>query len=93
MDKSRSIPRSNCYNKSTRIEKSLKVHIHKDNLSASVLYVQGESLSSETPDTPCITRKNKRKKTPDTLIIIKQPIQAPSLRIQASQNLNSCLDS
>ena len=38
------------------------------------------SLSSVTPDTLCIIRKNKIKKTPDTLIIRKQPIQEPSNR-------------
>ena len=34
-------------------------------------------LSNETPDTLRIPRNNKRKKTPDTLIIRKQPIQEP----------------
>ena len=42
-----------------------------------VCILQGESLSSETPDTLCIPCKNKRKKTPDTSIIRKQPIQEP----------------
>ena len=77
MDKSRSIPISNYSNKSTRIEKPSKIYIHKDNLSVSVLYGQGESLSSETPDNLRIPRKNKRKKTPGTPIIRKQPIQEP----------------
>ena len=39
--------------------------------------VHGESLSSVTTDTLCITCKNKRKKTPDTSIIRKQPIKKP----------------
>ena len=38
---------------------------------------QGESLSSETPDTLRIPLNNKRKKTPYTLIIRKQPLQEP----------------
>ena len=38
---------------------------------------QGAILSSEVPDTLCITSNNKRKKTPDTSIIRKQPIQEP----------------
>ena len=37
----------------------------------------GENLSSVTPDTLCIPRKNKIRKNPDTLIIIKQPIKEP----------------
>ena len=74
VDKSRSIPRSNYYNKSTRIENPSEMHIHKDNLSVYDLSGKGESLSSETPDTLCILCKKKRKKTPDTLIIRKQPI-------------------
>ena len=44
--KSRSIPRSNHSNKSTRIEKTSEIHTHKDNLSVSSLSGQGESLSS-----------------------------------------------
>ena len=40
-----------------------------------VCLLQEEILSSETPDTICIYRNNKRKKTPDTLIIRKQHIQ------------------
>ena len=42
------------------------VYFQKENLSVYVLSGQGESLSSETPDIICITRKNKRKKTSDT---------------------------
>ena len=74
VDKSRSIPRSNYYYKINRIEKPSEIYIHKDNLSVSGLYGQGESLSIVTPDNPCIPRKNKRNKTPDTSIIIKQAI-------------------
>ena len=33
VDKSRSIPRNNLSNKSTRIEKPSEIHIYKDNLS------------------------------------------------------------
>ena len=44
VDKSRSIPISNISDKSTRIEKSSEMHIHKDNLSIYVLSVQGEIL-------------------------------------------------
>ena len=36
-----------------------------------------ESFSSITPDILRIPRKNKIKKTPDTLIMIKQPIKEP----------------
>ena len=66
VDKSGSIPRSNYYNKSTRIEKPSEIHIHKENLSVSVLSGQVESLSSETPDTLCIICRFLKKKTPDT---------------------------
>ena len=49
--------------------------------------VKGESLLSETPDTVCITRKNKRNKTPDTSIIIKKLIQEPvNTRKRAKDN-------
>ena len=64
------IPRTNLSNKSTRIENPSEIDIHKENLSVSVLSGHGESLSSVTPDILHIPRKNKRKKTPDTLIII-----------------------
>ena len=37
----------------------------------------GESLSIVTPDQQRIPCKNKRKKTPGTLIIRKEPIQEP----------------
>ena len=75
--KSRSITRSNYSNKSTRIENPSEIHIHKDNLGVFGLYGKGESLSSKTPDTLCINRKNKIQKTTDTSIIRKQPIQEP----------------
>ena len=42
-----------------------------------MFFGQGEILSSETPDTLRIPRKNKRKKNPDTSVIRKQPIQEP----------------
>ena len=38
---------------------------------------QGKSLSSVSPDILRIPRKNKRKKTPDTLIMIKKTIKEP----------------
>ena len=66
VDKSRSVPRTNLYNKSTIIEKPSEIDIHRGKLSVSVLFGQGESLSSVTPDILCIPRKNKRNKTPYT---------------------------
>ena len=77
VDKSRYIPRSNYSNKSNRIENPLEIQIQKDNLSVSGFSLKGESLSCETPDTLRIPLRNKRKKTPDTSIIRKQPIQEP----------------
>ena len=71
------ISRTSLSNKSTRIENPSEIDIWKENLSVSVLSGHGESLSSVTPDTLCIPRKNKRKKNPDTLIIRKQPIKEP----------------
>ena len=62
VDKSRSIPISNYSDKSTRIEKNPEINICKENLSVYVLSVQGEILSSVTPDTRHIPRNNKRKK-------------------------------
>ena len=50
---------------------------HKENFSVYVLSGQGESLSSVSPYIICNTRKTKRKKTPNTLMIRKQPIQEP----------------
>ena len=67
------------------------MNIHKDNLSVSGLSGQGKSLSSETPDNIRITLKNKRKKTENTLIIIKQPIQWPfNPRKNSKKYLNWC---
>ena len=77
VDKSRSIPRTNLSNKSTRIEKTSEIDIHGGDLTVSILSGHGESLSSETPDILCIPRKNKRKKIPDTSMVIKQPIKEP----------------
>ena len=69
------IPRSKYSNKSTRIENPSDINIYKDNLSVSGLFEQVEILSSETPDTICITRRNKRKKNAGTYVDRKQPIQ------------------
>ena len=71
VEKEGTIPRTDFSNKSTRIEKPSEIHIQEDNLSVSIFYGQGKSLSSVTPDYICITLKNKNKKTPDTLIIRK----------------------
>ena len=68
---------SNYSNKSTRIEKPSEINNHKGNLSVSIFSGLGESVSSETPDNLCIYRENKIKKTPDTLIIRKNPIKEP----------------
>ena len=46
-------------------------------MGASVLSGDGESLSSLTPDQQLIPLKNKKKKTPDTLIIREELIQEP----------------
>ena len=62
VNKSRSIPRTNLSNKSTRIEKPSEIDIHRDNLSVSVLSGHGEILSSVTPDQQNIPRKNKKVK-------------------------------
>ena len=77
MEKSSSIPRSNYYNKSTRIDKPSEIDIHKENLSVSVLSGQGEILSSVTSDIIFIPRNNKRKKNAGTYVVRKQPIQEP----------------
>ena len=74
MDKSRSTQRNNLYNRSTRIEKPIEIYILKENKDLSGLSGQGDYLAGITPDTLRIPRKNKRKKTPDTSIIIKEPI-------------------
>ena len=78
IDKSRYSQRTNLSNKSTRIEKTSEIDIHRDNLSVSVFYGQGESSSRVTPDIFRIPRKNKRKITPDTLIIIKKILKNQS---------------
>ena len=72
-DKSRTNPVTNWSNKSTQIEKISEINIHRDNLSVFVLSGQGESLASVTPDQIYIPRKNKREKTPDSLVIRKKP--------------------
>ena len=69
-----STPRNNLSNKSTRIRKPSEIDIQRDNLSVSILYGQGESLSSVTSYNIFIPSKNKRKKTPDTSVIRKEPI-------------------
>ena len=56
-DNSKSIPVTNISNKSNQIENPSEIDIHRENWSVSVLSVQGESLSSVTPDQPCITWK------------------------------------
>ena len=60
---------------STKIEKPSEIDIRNDNLSVYVLSGHRESLSSVTPDQQNIPCKNKRKKTSDTLITIKETIQ------------------
>ena len=77
MNKTRSISRTSLSNKITRIEKPTEIDIVKYNKDLSGLSVHGEILSSVTPDQQCIPRNNKRKKTPNTLIIRKQPILEP----------------
>ena len=71
IDKSRSTPRTNLSNKSIRIEKTPEIGILKDNENVSVLSIQGASV---TPDNLRIPHKNKRKETPDTSVIRKEPI-------------------
>ena len=73
VDKSRYIPRTNLSNKSTIIENRSEIYIRRENLSVSVLFEHGEILSSVTSNILRIPRINKIKKTPDNLIIIKQP--------------------
>ena len=53
------------------------MQIVKDNKDLSGLSLPGDDLAGITPDILCIPRKNKRRITPDTLIIRKQPIQEP----------------
>ena len=77
MYKSRSTPRTNLSNKSTRIEIPTVIDIHKDNGNVSLLSEQGDDLASVTPDNLCIPRKNKRKKITKTSFILKEPIGEP----------------
>ena len=56
------------------MEKTSNINIDKDNKDVSSLFRQGESWASVTPYQQFITRKNKRKKTPDISVIIKEPI-------------------
>ena len=63
------------------------MHICKDSLSASILSLQGESLSGEAPDTLLIPRNNKINKTPNTSIIREKPIKEPvNPRKRAKEN-------
>ena len=66
VDKSRSIPRTKWFGKSTMIEKPSEIDIHRDNLSVSIFSGQGESLSSVSPNILRIPCNNKGNKTPDT---------------------------
>ena len=70
--KARSTPRTNLSNKITIIEKPTEIDILKDNENVSLSSGQGDDLASITPDHLHISRKNKIKKTPDTLVIIKR---------------------
>ena len=69
--KARSTPRTNLSNKITIIEKPTEIDILKDNENVSLSSGQGDDLASITQDHLHISRKNKIKKTPDTLVIIK----------------------
>ena len=75
MDKSRSTPRSNLYNKILHIEKPLEINIYKYNKYVYYSYRQGESLVSVTPDQQRIPCKNKINKTPYSSVIRKEPIE------------------
>ena len=77
VNKLESISSANLSDKSTKIVKPKEIDIRKDNSSLSVMSVHGESVSSVTPDKQRIPRKNKRKKTSDTLIKGKESIQEP----------------
>ena len=70
-----STPRTDLSNKSTQIENTSEIDICRYNLSVSVLSGQGESLASVTPYQQRITRNNKRKETPYTSVIRKEPIR------------------
>ena len=77
VNKSRSISSASLYVKINKIEKPKEIDISKENSIISGMSVHGESLSSITPDKRRITRNNKRKKTPDTLIKVKEIIKEP----------------
>ena len=62
-------------NKITQIEKSSEIYIHRENENVSDFSIQREILASVTADNICIPCKNKIKKTPDSLVIIKEPIR------------------
>ena len=53
------------------------MYIRKYNSSLSGISVHGKSVSSVTPDKQRIPRNNKRKKTSDTSIKVKESIQEP----------------
>ena len=73
-DKSRSIPVNNLSNKCTQIEKLSEINTHRYNKNVSDFFRQGKSLASVTPDNIRIPSKNKKKKTPESLVIRKEPI-------------------
>ena len=52
------------------------------------MYGDGESLSIVTQDSLYITRKNKRKKTPDTSIVRKHPIKEPFNPSKSAKTIN-----
>ena len=55
-------------------------------MDVSVFSGQGESLKSVTPDQIRIYRKNKRKKTPASLVLRKEPIRdTVNLRIRSQE--------
>ena len=58
-------------NKSTRIETPTEIDSLKENENVSLLSGYGDDLASVTLDNIYITRKNKRKKTPETSVIAK----------------------
>ena len=61
IDKSWSTPRTNLSNKSTRIEKPSEIDIHGYNENVSLFSEQVDDLANVTPDSICITRKNKER--------------------------------
>ena len=50
INKSRSTPRTNLSNRGTKIEKPSEIDIHRNNLSVSIFYGQGERSARVTPD-------------------------------------------